>query len=128
MAFTAGSAATVSVGGTALAAYLTSANFSTDRDAITLNLLGGAAKAKIVLSPTTSGTLEGAYDPAAAAVFQAYFEEAVPTTRTLVYVPQGTGDTYTGASHFSNWSVDTPGDDAATFSVDYEISGAWTKT
>src|SRR5262245_19825303 len=128
MAFTAGSAATVSVEGTDVSAYLTSANFSTDREAITLDLLGGNAKAKIVQSPSTSGTLEGAYDAAAAAIFQAYFEEASPTARTLIYTPQGTGDTYTGEAHFSNWSVDTPGDDAATFSVDYEISGAWTMT
>lgn len=126
MPFTAGSVATVSIGGTAIAAYLTSAGFSTDRDAITLDLLGGSAKAKIVQAPTTSGTLEGAYEPIVAAIFQAYFENPNPTALAMVYVPQGTGDTYSGNAHFTNWSVDTPGDDAATFSVDYEIDGAWT--
>jgi hypothetical protein len=128
MPFTPGSAATVSISGTPIAAYLTSAGFSTDRDAITLNLLGGNAKAKIVQSPTTSGTLEGAYEPTVSAIFQPYFEDPNPTALAMVYVPQGTGDTYTGNAHFTNWSTDTPGDDAATFSVDYEIDGDWVLT
>jgi hypothetical protein len=126
MTFTPGSVAVVSLGGVTISAYLTGANFSTDRDNITLDLLGGAGKAKIPQSPDTSGTLEGGYTPEVSAVVQAYMEDPDPAPLAMVYIPQGTGDTYSADVHLSNWSTDTPGDDAATFSIDYEVNGIWT--
>ena len=126
--FSAGSNATVSLGGTPISAYLTSANFDTSRDNITLNLLGGAGKARIPMSPETSGTLEGGYRAEISAIVQAYMEDTDPAPLPMVFTPQGSGDTYTADVHLSDWSTDAPGDDATTFSVDYEVVGIWTMT
>lgn len=136
MAFGPGSDAVVQVdddGGslTDISPYLSGGDFETARDTKRLTVLGGNAQSVIVQSPATSGTLEGYYDGAAIDVFQTFMEDPAPATRTMQIDPQGSGsglDRFTGEALFSNFKVEFPGDDVATFSVDWDINGSWTRS
>ncbi len=111
-----GNVARVSIGGSDLSNYFTTANMSFERDTSEVTPLGGNPRRQAVgpLGVTFSG--EGEFDPAVHGVVGAAMtaEPPVPVQVTHSFL----GTTYTYSMYISSYEIDTPGDDLGTFSME----------
>lgn len=129
MAFSSGAIAQFTFGGTDISQYVTSASISIERDITDINPIGGNPVSKIVGPYATTISLEGAYDPTLAAIFEAAILAATPATATFAYRPSGSGGgtrNFSGSAYVASWGVDTPGDDTATWTAELAVSGTVT--
>ena len=129
MAFSSGAISQFTFGGTDISPYTTSASISIERDITDINPIGGNPVSKVVGPYAATISLEGAYDPTVAAIFEASILAAVPATATFAYRPSGSGGgtrSFSGSAYVASWGVDTPGDDTATWSAELAVSGTVT--
>ena len=129
MAFSSGSIAQFSFGGTDISAYVTSASISIERDITDINPIGSNPVSKIVGPYAATVSLEGAYDPTLDGIMSAAILAAVPVVATIAYRPSGSGGgtrAFGGSAYVASYGVDTPGDDTATWSAELAVSGAVT--
>ena len=111
-----GNVATVSIGGTDLSYWFTSANVSRSRDTSETTPLGSNPVRQSVGPLTKTFGGEGEMAPEVEAVLGAAIDAEPPAPLTITYVFNGT--TITDSFYISTFDFETPGDDAATFTVE----------
>lgn len=124
--FSGGDQATFSYNGTDLSDFISSVSLDTKRDIKDLQVIGGNAVSKIVGPISATINLEGFFDPTLDAALAPLILATTPTAHAFSYVPQGTGDTFTGTAFLASYRVDTPGDDSAKWRAELAITGAIT--
>jgi hypothetical protein len=111
-----GNVAVVTVGGTDLSYYFTTANVARSRDTKEVTPLGSNPVRQSVgpLKKTFSG--EGELDPAVDAVIGAAMDAEPPAALVITHTFNGISDT--DSYYISSYEKDTPGDDTATFTIE----------
>ena len=136
MAFSHGNIAQFSIDSTAggsltsISAYVSNVTVSGEREITDLNVIGGNAVSRLIAGAAVSISLEGYWDPTLDEIFEAAMSEATPATRSVSYWPAGNATgarVYTGEAYVASYEVETPGDDAASWSAELVVSGAWTQ-
>jgi len=112
---------------TDISQYLTSISFSQEAETSETTTLGSTAKSYIpgLLDATLS--IEGVYDPTVDSTLGGIFG----MTRTFEYYPQGTttgNPKFTGTCILTSYNPETAVDEAGTFSAEFQVSGAVTRT
>ena len=127
MAFQHGIAATLSIGGTAFAGYLTSATMNLTRAMGEIRLLGQADDA-VVRVPglrDVNFTCNGAWDATAdAALFALYDGSAAGA---IIFSPDEGVTTYTVNCWIPEYTINTPSDGAATWTIRLASDGDVTR-
>jgi hypothetical protein len=134
MAFNHGSKASFQVNdGTSLrdlSSYLTSVSFPQSVDTAEVTALGATAKSYIVGLKDSTISIEGIYDPTA----DGYLNTIAGLTAATAfeYYPNGTpvGSTkpkFSGNCFLVSYEVSTPVDGAASFTAEFQVSGAVTR-
>jgi len=129
MAFSAGTIATFSLGGSDISQYVTSVNISITRDINDINPIGGQPVSRLVGPYSGTVSLEGGYDPVVDGILSAMMLAATPALQAFVYRPAGSGGgtrTISGSGYLSSYEVDTPGDDTATWTAEVAVVGVIT--
>lgn len=124
MAFSSGSIATFSLGGTDISAYITSVDIDIKRDIKDIKPIGGSATTKVVGPYAGTIALAGGYDPALDAIISPLMLAATPATSTFSYKPTGAGGrTISGVGYVAAFKVTTPGDDTAKWTSELAVAG-----
>lgn len=112
-----------------LSAYLTSAGMPRSGDTSEVTTLGSSAKSYIPGLVDGTIPIEGPFDGTVDGYLSGLLGYA--TARAFVYQPQGTTTglpKYTGTCILTSYEPTTPVDDAGTFSAEFQITGAVTRT
>lgn len=130
--FSTGKAAVFSIddtGGTArvISDVLNSIDFPESTDTAETTAFGASSRSYIVSLESATISISGMYD----ATVDGYFKGGVePATRSFVYKPGVTsGDAiYSGECILTSYSLSSPVGDVNTFSADFQVTGAVTRT
>lgn len=135
MAFSHGKSAIFKVGTagvpatpTDITAYLTSVSVPKSADTAETSVLGVAAKTYIAGLIDATISIEGRYDPTVDAHLSAIVGHA--TAMNFEYGPQGGGGSavkYSGTCICTSYEVGTDIGDAASFSAEFQVTGAVTR-
>lgn len=133
MAFRHGSNAYVSVAGTDISAYLTSASLDFDKDNNDTTTFGATWKANQPGLPGATFSIEGLYDPTASTGPVAVLVAALTSTSTVavVFRPGGTlaGQTqHSFSANLTSFSENPTVDGMTSLSGAFQVSGAVTTT
>jgi hypothetical protein len=113
-----------------LSSYLTSVSFPQTVDTAEVSALGNTAKAYIVGLRDSTISIEGIYDPTADGYLNTV--AGLSTATAFEYYPNGTpvGGTkpkFSGSCILTSYEVSTPVDGAASFTAEFQVSGAVTR-
>jgi predicted secreted protein len=134
MAFNHGSKASFQVNdGTSLrdlSSYLTSVSFPQTVDTAEVSTLGATSKSYIVGLKDATISIEGIYDPTADGYLNTI--AGLTTATAFEYYPNGTpvGSTkpkFSGNCILTSYEVSAPVDGAASFTAEFQVSGAVTR-
>jgi predicted secreted protein len=113
-----------------LSSILTSVTFPQTLDTAEVSALGNTSKAYIVGLRDSTLSIEGIYDPTADGYLNTI--AGLSTATAFEYFPNGTpvGSTkpkFSGNCILTSYEVGTPVDGAATFTAEFQVSGAVTR-
>lgn len=127
MAFSSGSIATFSLGGSDISQYITSIDIDIKRDIKDIKPIGGSATSKVVGPYAGTISLAGGYDPALDAIISPLMLAATPALSTFSHKPTGAGGrTIGGSAYVAAYKVTTPGDDTAKWTAELAVATAIT--
>lgn len=128
MAFSHGSVATMSLGGTDVSQYLSEAGLSEEVDTAETSALGTTKKTYVPGLEDASFSLSGMYDPTVDALLNGFKGNA---SVSFVYRPAGAGSgtlpEYTGNCIMSSYSISASVDDMASIEAEFQVTGGVTR-
>lgn len=113
-----------------LSAYLTSITYDPNADVAEVSTLGDSSKEYLAGLKDATITIEGKYDPAANGPDDVLNGILGGASRTFEFHPQGTATgkpKYTGSLICTGYSVNSPLEDASTFTATFQVTGAVTR-
>lgn len=106
---------------------LTDVSFPQTVDTAETTAFGSSNKSYIVGLKDTTISVSGIWD----ATVDGYISGTEPASRTFIYGPAGTTSgnvKYTGEAIMTNYAVSNPVGDVVTFTADFQVTGAVTRT
>tara|TARA_Y100000004_G_scaffold139772_1_gene158743 strand:+ start:98 stop:505 length:408 start_codon:yes stop_codon:yes gene_type:complete len=106
---------------------LTDVSFPQTIDTAETTAFGSSNKSYIVGLKDTTISVSGIWD----ATVDGYLSGTEPASRTFIYGPAGSTSgnvKYTGEAILTNYSQSNPVGDVVTFSADFQVTGAVTRT
>lgn len=133
MPFGSGNIATISIdsteGGSAtdISPVVTSVKFMPKRKSIELPVIGGGQVNHLVGPVDATIEISGWIDVTVTPYFTSYLADATPTTRSVAYLPQGSGGiSRSGEAFISSYTETCSSEDAASFDATLDIDGTVT--
>lgn len=133
MPFGGGNIATISLDSTEggspvdISPVTTSVKFMPKRKAIELPVIGGGQVNHLAGPVDATIQISGWLDVTVAPYFTSYLADATPTTRSVAYLPQGSGGiSRSGEAVISEYTETCSSEEAATFDATLDIDGSVT--